>query len=97
MRGRILISAMLISLALLAMSVWRCTSQDTAQKQSEEPALAATDDETEVPTRVGGPCAYFPETIHDFGTAAKGLKHTHKFRVRNTGDAPLEIIKAKGG
>lgn len=44
----------------------------------------------------GTPTIYFPKKEHDFGTVSQGSKVTHKFKVQNTGDAPLKLIKAKG-
>jgi hypothetical protein len=44
----------------------------------------------------GIPVAYFPEERFNFGTIAQGERVTHQFKVQNTGDAPLEIIRAKG-
>ena len=45
----------------------------------------------------GTPKIFFPETSHDFGSVAQGSKVSHTFVVRNTGDAPLKLIKAKAG
>ncbi len=42
------------------------------------------------------PQIFFPETTHDFGTISRGDNVSHLFKVRNTGDAPLRLIKAKG-
>jgi len=44
----------------------------------------------------GVPIINFPEAEFDFGTIAQGSKPSHKFVVRNTGDAPLRLISAKG-
>jgi len=44
----------------------------------------------------GSPTIFFPETIYDFGKVAQGEKVTHEYAVKNTGDAPLKLIKAKG-
>lgn len=45
----------------------------------------------------GGPRIYFPEPEYDFGTVQRGAKASHNFVVRNTGDEPLKILRAKGG
>ncbi len=45
----------------------------------------------------GAPQISLPENLFDFGKVTRGAKLTHNFKVRNTGDAPLKIIKAKGG
>jgi len=42
------------------------------------------------------PKILFPETVHDFGNVSQQSKLSHVFKVRNTGTAPLKIIKAKG-
>jgi hypothetical protein len=42
------------------------------------------------------PVIFFPEPIHDFGTIARGSRVSHNFMVKNNGDAPLRLIKAKG-
>ena len=39
---------------------------------------------------------YFPETSYDFGTVAQNSNVSHTFVVKNLGDAPLKLIKAKG-
>jgi len=43
----------------------------------------------------GTPKIFFPDTSHDFGSVAQGSKVSYKFVVRNVGDAPLKLIKAK--
>ena len=45
----------------------------------------------------GTPKIFFPDTSHDFGSVAQGSKVSYTFVVRNTGDAPLKLIKAKAG
>lgn len=47
-------------------------------------------------TAAGAPQISFPEAVHDFGTITQGSKVSHKFVVRNTGDAPLRLIRAQG-
>jgi len=44
----------------------------------------------------GGPQITFPESEFNFGTIAQGAKVSHTFVVKNTGDAPLKLIKAAG-
>lgn len=43
-----------------------------------------------------GPVVHFPEPSHDFGTIPQGEMVSHTFIVRNVGDEPLKLIKAKG-
>jgi len=65
-----------------------------ANNQSTAQMTQAGDDTDQ--TATGTPKIFFPETIHDFGTVMQGDKVTHKFVVKNVGDAPLKLIKAKG-
>jgi hypothetical protein len=44
----------------------------------------------------GGPSIYFPEDSYDFGTISQKTQVSHTFIVKNTGGAPLKLIKAKG-
>lgn len=37
-----------------------------------------------------------PENSFDFGSVPQGSKLTHKFVIKNTGEAPLQLISAKG-
>ncbi len=43
-----------------------------------------------------GPSIQFPEPSYDFGTISQGDKVSHTFIVRNAGNEPLKLIKAKG-
>ncbi|HER00670.1 MAG TPA: DUF1573 domain-containing protein [candidate division Zixibacteria bacterium] len=43
-----------------------------------------------------GPSIYFPEESYDFGTISQKTQVSHTFIVKNTGSAPLKLIKAKG-
>ena len=42
------------------------------------------------------PAILIPENSFDFGTVAQSSKLTHKFVIKNTGEAPLKLISAKG-
>lgn len=42
----------------------------------------------------GGPKIEFPEDTFDFGNVVQNSSMTHIFKVKNAGDAPLELIKA---
>ena len=44
----------------------------------------------------GAPQITFPVMSHNFGAVSQETKYKYEFNVRNTGDAPLEIYKAKG-
>ena len=38
----------------------------------------------------------FEESVHDFGSITQGEKVTHTFKFKNTGEADLVIVSAKG-
>ncbi len=42
------------------------------------------------------PIIHFPEETYDFGALTQDTTVAHVFRVRNLGNAPLKLIKAKG-
>ncbi len=44
----------------------------------------------------GSPSISFPEPEHNFDTIAQGAMVSHKFTVRNVGNAPLRLIRAQG-
>ncbi|MCF8029016.1 MAG: DUF1573 domain-containing protein [Desulfobacteraceae bacterium] len=44
-----------------------------------------------------GPEASVDHPVHDFGTVLAGKSVQHEFVIRNTGDAPLEILSVKTG
>jgi hypothetical protein len=44
----------------------------------------------------GTPIISIPDDKFDFGIIAQGSKVSHKFIIKNIGDAPLKLIKAKG-
>jgi hypothetical protein len=60
------------------------------------PPAKASADTAKAPTS-GGPKIFFPEESFDFGTVARGSVNEHVFKVRNTGNAPLTLIKAAAG
>jgi mannose-6-phosphate isomerase-like protein (cupin superfamily) len=41
----------------------------------------------------GGPRAEIPQTVHDFGEIWDYQEVNHTFTIKNTGDAPLEILE----
>ena len=51
------------------------------------------------PTNVttDAPKITFPESSFDFGTVPRGSVNEHVFKIRNTGTAPLTLIKAQAG
>ena len=74
-------------------------SLQAAQTPNEavEESTSVTPGATADTVNSGTPVIFFPETSHDFGSIAQGSKVSYTFVVRNTGDAPLKLIKAKAG
>ena len=70
-------------------------SQSSVQAAGEKTAVAAQSNDT-VRTDGKMPKITFPETEFDFGTISQQTKVSHTFKVKNTGDAPLTLIRAKG-
>jgi hypothetical protein len=68
--------------------------QQNADNRKTTQLTQAPDDANQTPT--GTPKIFYPETIYDFGPVNQGDKVSHKFIVKNVGDAPLKLIKAKG-
>lgn len=64
--------------------------------QKPKTLLSATSSPVKSGPEGSSPVIHFPEPVHDFGTIARGSNVTHIFKVQNTGDAPLQLIKAKG-
>jgi hypothetical protein len=58
--------------------------------------VLATADRGDETASGGAPQITFPEEIHDFGTITQGTRLVHHFKVRNTGDAPLQLLRADG-
>jgi len=66
-------------------------SDDTKEKTSPTDGTPVKDVEGK-----GAPKIYIPETLFDFGTVPQRSSYSHKFTVRNIGDSPLKLIRAKG-
>lgn len=71
-------------------------SPPTTPVKNPTPPTVQADPKTEATPSTRGPLAQFPETLHDFGTIVQGEKVSHTFIVKNVGDEPLKLIKAKG-
>ncbi|HDL03485.1 MAG: hypothetical protein DRP46_05525 [Candidatus Zixiibacteriota bacterium] len=69
-------------------------SKITAQNIPDKPVVS--DKGGQAGDSTGIPMIYFPETSFDFGTIKQGEKVTHTYIVKNNGDGPLKLIKAKG-
>ncbi len=72
------------------------TTSPAAPVTNPTPPSVQTDPKNETTSSTRGPLAHFPETLHDFGTIVQGEKVSHTFIVKNVGDEPLKLIKAKG-
>jgi hypothetical protein len=91
---------------LVAIGYWywsgpMAASQNSAQASGTKPAVAAQKSNASpgndtVRTDGKMPKITFPETEFDFGTISQQTKVSHTFKVKNTGDAPLNLIRAKG-
>ena len=88
----------LIVVLLAILVAWLLTGrqQETLSlSQQAEARAGQTEEIQQVDTiSTGGPRIEFPETIHDFGRVFQNSSISHTFKVRNVGDAPLELIKA---
>jgi hypothetical protein len=62
--------------------------------QSRSTVVAFSDENTDQPAMENAKI-FFPETTYDFGTVAQNSSVSHTFVVKNTGEAPLELIKVK--
>ena len=105
---KVAVSAGVILVALVTAWYW-CLAKESTPISKRLLQAAQTPNETiegstqETPSATadtgndGTPKIFFPETSHDFGSVAQGSKVSHTFVVRNTGDAPLKLIKAKAG
>lgn len=62
--------------------------------QSRSTVVAFSDENTDQPA-LGNSKIFFPETTYDFGTVAQHASLSHTFVVKNTGEAPLKLIRAK--
>lgn len=107
--GHYLVWATGVLLIIAAAAVaWTVFKQDDpksaaippAESQASAPAAVDTPparpDSVTQNTVSGTPKITFPKPEHDFGTIAQGSKPSHTFVVKNTGDAPLRLISAKG-
>ncbi len=70
-------------------------AQSDAADQSRSTAAAPGDESAGIPVS-GSPKIFFPDTVFDFGTLEQNASVSHTFVVKNTGNAPLKLIKAKG-
>lgn len=102
------LAIMVVSVVVVWNDAGRCLAQNPQQQaepgreaadtpQATPPAQLETKAEDDDTASAGTPTISFAEEVHDFGSVTRGAKLTYHFKVRNTGDAPLKIIKAKAG
>ena len=101
-RGRRGLNPAVITIAttVIAVAIWLGLHPSGVRAGVEssvasQPGRAASDSNQSSGVVSGGPSIHFPEPSHDFGTISQGTKVTHTFAVKNTGDEPLKLIKAK--
>lgn len=94
-------AASMFLLAAVVMAAWLlggcggAGDDKTSQLEGENDTIST---ETQEYTVDGpAPKIEFEETTHDFGTVPQQSSLTHKFKVKNVGDAPLQLIRAKAG
>ncbi|MEX2595745.1 MAG: DUF1573 domain-containing protein [Salibacteraceae bacterium] len=76
----------MIGLVLLSALTLAACGGDDSKAEAE-----VTTENVEATTSIS-----FEEEVFDFGTITQGEKVTHVFKFRNTGDADLVIVSAKG-
>ncbi len=90
-----LVSVIIVVVAgISAWAIYKNLSQNSSGSAGVTGAIASTGDSSNSVT--GGPQINFPEIEYDFGKIAQGAKVSHTFVVKNTGNAPLQLIKAAG-
>lgn len=103
-----LLPLMIIVAALPAwLTFTGCSTENTQNKQAAQETANIGDEaekqQAELDRQpVPGPSEeldgiFLLEKSYNFGVVTRGDKMTHKFVLRNTGDAPLQILKAKAG
>lgn len=105
---KVAVSAVVILVALAVVWHWGLAKESAltpkhslqaAQIPNEtvEESTSVTPSTTADTVNSGTPKIFFPDTSHDFGSVAQGSKVSYTFVVRNSGEAPLKLIKAKAG
>lgn len=70
-------------------------SQQQGRVTATSPASASASS-NQATIQFGQAKIFLPETSFDFGVLSQGTETSHTFQVKNKGDAPLKLIKAKG-
>ncbi len=75
--------------------IFRYSDYATDESPAPKPTLTLFD-APEIAPEGPYPAAETESTVHDFGVAEIGSKGEHTFVVRNTGEAPLELVANQG-
>lgn len=100
-RNFILTSALgAFAIAIIAFLLRGSDSSDRSYAKSSAEVISGEETHVEQAAPVvstgHGPSIHFPEPEFDFGLIAQGARVSHTFVVKNTGDEPLKLIRAKG-
>ena len=82
----------ILFVAVLSVFAFTSCKDNATDKVNEENVATAADRDAEAEKF---PVITFEESVHDFGTIARGTRVEHTFKFKNTGDAPLMIVNAK--
>jgi|SRR5690554_4522056 len=82
----------ILFVAVLSVFAFTSCKDNATDKVNEENVATAADRDAEAEKF---PVITFEESVHDFGTIARGTHVEHTFKFKNTGDAPLMIVNAK--
>lgn len=72
------------------------TSAQSGQPDRSQSTVSASGNENNGNSALGNAKIFFPDTSFDFGTVGQNMSVSHTFIVKNIGDMPLKLIKAKG-
>ncbi len=85
-------SSVWLLLLVFLFVLFSCSKDESSEKTGSKGDQAVSENSVNGPA----PKISFPEISYDFGTINQGEIVSHTFVVKNTGDAPLELIRAKG-
>jgi len=95
----LILCASVFVLSVLAVTIYPAHGTDQVQFQPTLTGTASTSDSSGPPgtqAQSGSAKIFIEEPLVDFGLVPEGSEVSHTFTVRNNGDAPLKLIKAKG-
>jgi hypothetical protein len=101
-RGRRGLFPAIITMAviILALAVWlglhpSGVSSGIESSGAAQPGRVDAEKDQSSGAVAGGPSIYISEPSYDFGAITQGAVVSHTFTVKNTGNEPLKLIKAK--